>query len=244
MRAFCGERSRILDLSRGDPRACGVFDRSGPAAVFLLEHAACAHQGPEQRHVVGKIGPVSGELMGQRPVLPLHSHRDHIRGSADAAVTLLEYGDYQCTTCRAAHATVEAIRGHMGPHLGFAFRHLPLVHIHPRAQRAAEAAECASAQGRFWAMHDALFEHQGRVGDDDLLLYAVDVHIDVVRFARDLAARRYARRVQADCVSGMQGGVTATPTFFVNNVRLRGRFDVESLLAAIERASANYPLAR
>jgi protein-disulfide isomerase len=100
--------------------------------------------------------------MGQRLVLPLHSERDHMRGSADAAVTLLEYGDYQCTICRAAHATVEAIRGHMGP----------------------------------------------------------------------------------DCMSGVQSGVTVTPTFFVNNVRLRGRFDVESLLVAIERAAGSYPLAR
>ena len=182
--------------------------------------------------------------MGKRLVLPLHSERDHVRGSADAAVTLLEYGDYQSTICRAAHATVEAIRGLMGPHLRFAFRHLPLVHIHSRAHRAAEAAECAGAQGRFWAMHDALFEHHGWVGDDDLLLYAVDVHIDAVRFARDLATGRYARRVQEDCMSGVQSGVTVTPTFFVNNVRLRGRFDVESLLVAIERAAVGYPLAR
>ena len=100
------------------------------------------------------------------------------------------------------------------------------------------------AQGRFWAMHDALFEHQGWVGADDLLLYAVDVHIDAVRFARGLATGRYARRVQEDCISCVQSGVTVTPTFFVNNVRLCGRFDVESLLVAIERAARSYPLAR
>jgi protein-disulfide isomerase len=182
--------------------------------------------------------------MHQPRVLPVHSERDHVRGCTNAPVTLLEYGDYQCTTCRAAHQTVEAIRVRMGSQLRFAFRHLPIAHVHPRAHRAAEAAECAGAQGRFWAMHDVLFEHQQWVGDDDLLLYAVDLRIDPSRFARDLAGGRYARRVREDCMSGAQSRVTVTPTFFVNNVRLAGGLNVESLLVAVERACGTYPSAR
>jgi protein-disulfide isomerase len=171
----------------------------------------------------------------QRLVVPVMLGRDHIRGSRTAPVTLLEYGDYECPHCGAAHALVEAVRQRI-EELRFAFRHFPLTAIHPHAERAAEAAEAAGAQGQFWMMHDVLFENQRALDDDDLLVYAAEIGLDVGRFAHDLASARHAARVREDYLSGVAGGVTGTPTFFVNGVRHTGASDADSLTVAIERA--------
>jgi protein-disulfide isomerase len=171
----------------------------------------------------------------RRLVMPVRLGRDHIRGSLSAPVTLLEYGDYECPHCGAAHAFVEDVRHRLDNDLRFAFRHFPLLATHPHAKRAAEAAEAAGAQGKFWAMHDLLFENQHALEDDDLLIYASEIGLDVGRFARELASALYAARVRDDYRSGLDSGVTGTPTFLINNVRRVGAYDADSLIEATLR---------
>jgi len=168
-------------------------------------------------------------------VLPV-GVRDHIRGPVSAPVTLLEYGDYECPHCGAAHPIVEGIRRQMGDRLRFVYRHFPLANIHPHAEPAAESAEAAAAQGKFWAMHDRLFEHQDALDEPALAEHAALVGLDVARFVRELSAGTYAPRVREDFMSGVRSGVNGTPTFYVNGVRHNGGYDSVSLMAAIEEA--------
>lgn len=158
--------------------------------------------------------------------------RDHARGPATAPVTLVEYGDYECPHCGRAYPIVKAVQERMGPRLRFVFRNFPLREAHPNAQRAAEAAEAAGAQGKFWEMHDRLFERQFALDEDYLIEYAGDLGLDVERFRRELAARTYEPRVREDFRSGVLSGVNGTPTFFVNGVRHDGAWDVDALVAA------------
>jgi protein-disulfide isomerase len=125
----------------------------------------------------------------------------------------------------------------MGDELRFAYRHFPLTQIHPHAQQAAEAAEAAAVQGRFWELHDLLFTHQDRLTLQDLLGYAAALRLDVPRYALELENHVHAPRVREDFLSGVRSGVNGTPTFFVNGVRHNGGYDLESLLEAL-RASA------
>jgi protein-disulfide isomerase len=182
--------------------------------------------------------------MNPRLVLPVHEHRDHIRGPVGAPITVLEYGDYECPLCAAAHPIVGAIRLTLGRHVRFVFRHFPRPQDGRRAERAAQAAEAAAAQGEFWEMHDMLFENQDALEDDDLLLYAADIGIDAGRVAHELAAGVHSQRVREDVMTGMQSGVNATPAFFINGVRHAGAIDTESLLQGIERVALAYPSAR
>ena len=160
--------------------------------------------------------------------------RDHIRGAAGAPVILLEYGDFQCPHCRAGHPEVEAVRRRMGRRLAFVYRHFPLTLVHPRAQPAAEAAEAAAAQGRFWDMHDLLYDRQDALEDEDLLAYAEEIGLNLQRFAADLVNGSHAPKVREDFMSGVRSGVNGTPTFFINGFRYNGAADAGSLLAAIE----------
>jgi protein-disulfide isomerase len=162
--------------------------------------------------------------------------RDHIRGPLDAPTTLLEFGDYECPFCGAASAIVDEVRRRMGHRSRFAFRHFPLMNLHPHALRAAEAAEAAGAQRRFWLMHDRLYEHQEALEDRDLVAHAEAIGLDVARFARDLDAGVYLPRIQADMASGLHSGVQGTPTFFINGVKHEGAYDVDALIFAIESA--------
>jgi protein-disulfide isomerase len=168
-----------------------------------------------------------------RLVLPV-SKRDHIRGPVDAPLTLLEFGDFECPHCGAAHPIVEAVRRRMGRRLRFVFRHFPLANIHPHAEAAAEAAEAAGAQGKFWEMHDRLFEHQEALADEDLLAHAVALGLDLERFEAELADGTHAPRVRQDFITGVRSGVNGTPTFYINDVRHDGSYDAASLLAALE----------
>ncbi|SHN76451.1 Na+/H+ antiporter NhaA [Geodermatophilus obscurus] len=173
---------------------------------------------------------------GARPVLldpPVDVARDHVRGPADAPLTLVEYGDFECPFCGRATGTVEELRERFGDRLRYVFRHVPLVDVHPHARLAAEAAEAAAAQGRFWEMHDRLFAGQDRLMPADLLEHAAAAGLDVSRFARDLGSSRFARRVEEDVESAEVSGVTGTPTFFVNGRRHTGPFDTGSLAAAL-----------
>ena len=165
-------------------------------------------------------------------VMPVRLGRDHVRGSRSALVTLLEYGDYECPHCGLAHAFVEDVRRRLDDDLRFAFRHFPLRAIHPHAQRVAEAA---GAQGQFWAMHDLLFGNHHSLEDDDLLICASEIGLDVGRFARELASALYAARVREDYLSGLESGVTGTAALFINSVRHVGAYDADSLIEAIER---------
>jgi protein-disulfide isomerase len=173
--------------------------------------------------------------------VPVTENRDHIQGTADAAVTLVEYGDYECPYCGAAHGVVQGIQRRLGQDLAYVFRNFPLVSAHPHALIAAAAAEAAGAQGRFWPMHDRLFEHQHLLDERSLLLHALAVGVpDVERFAGDLKDHRYVPRIRDDLASGARSGVTGTPTFFVNGVRHDGGYDAASLMQAllVERVNA------
>jgi protein-disulfide isomerase len=174
-------------------------------------------------------------------LLELSEDRDHIRGSPNAAVTLLEYGDYQCPFCGQAHPIVREIQEAFGDDLRFAFRHFPLTQIHPYAERAAEAAEAAGAQGRFWEMHDTLYDNQDALDDESLLGYAQTLDLDLIAFTRDLASGTFAPRVREDFMSGVRAGVNGTPTFFINGQRHNGPWDVDSLAAAIEGELEHVP---
>jgi protein-disulfide isomerase len=171
-----------------------------------------------------------------RLVLPV-GERDHVRGPASAPVTVLEYGDYECPYCGSAHAVVEDLRGLLSTRIRFVYRHFPLTNVHPRAGRAAEAAEASGAQGRFWAMHDMLFAHQHGLEDEDLVRYAETIGLDVARFVHELAESTYRPRVREDFISGVRSGVNGTPTFYVNGVRHDGPPDLQSLLWSVQRAA-------
>ena len=153
----------------------------------------------------------------ERPTLSLPvSDRDHVIGPETARVTLLEYGDYECPYCGAAHPVVKDVVRAMGDDLRFAYRHFPLTQTHPHAYQAAEAAEAAGAQGRFWEMHDLLFENQDRLSLRDVMTLATALELDLERFVTDLRSHAYAGRLREDFLSGIRSGVNGTPTFFVN----------------------------
>jgi len=173
-----------------------------------------------------------------RLTVPFAEDRDHIRGAPDAAVTLLEYGDYECPYCGAAYPIVKQVQESMGDRLRFVFRNFPISTAHPHAELAAEAAEAAAAQGKFWPMHDLLYEHQQRLESDDLIAYADRLGLDVARFQRDLADHTYAPRVHDDFMSGVRSGVNGTPTFYIDGVRYEGSYDAEPLLDALQQAGS------
>src|SRR5580658_1322836 len=127
--------------------------------------------------------------------VPVSQQRDHILGALSAPAVLVEYGDYECPYCGRAQETIKYLRGHMADTLCIVFRHFPLTQIHPRAERAAEAAEAAAAQGRFWEMHTTLYDNQDALEDADLAKYAGKIGLDVKRFAADLTQGVYAPRV-------------------------------------------------
>ncbi len=161
---------------------------------------------------------------------------DHALGPEDAPVTLVEYGDYQCPYCADMHPMINSIAKAMGNQLRFVFRHMPLLEMHPYAQHAAEAAEAAGAQGKFWEMHDAIFQQQSELGADLLHQLADRIKLQIEQFSADLDARRYRPRVKRDFMSGMRSGVAGTPTFFINGKRYEGSLDPTALLSAIGRA--------
>jgi protein-disulfide isomerase len=163
--------------------------------------------------------------------------RDHAQGPADAAVTLVEYGDYECPYCGRAYPIVKQIQQQMGRRLRFIFRNFPLKEIHPHAEPAAEAAEAAGAQGKFWEMHDRLFERQFALEDSSLLEYAADLGLDVGQVAGELAQGTHGPRVREDFRSGVSSGVNGTPTFFINGARHDASYDAATLLAALEQAA-------
>jgi protein-disulfide isomerase len=164
--------------------------------------------------------------------------RDHISGSANGSIKLLEYGDYECPFCGDAQPIVKEIQRRLGDDLLFAFRHFPLSNIHPHAEHAAESAEGSGAQGNFWGMHDLLYENQGALEDENLVEYAAELGLDDTRLIREVTSEVYARRIREDFKNGVRGGVNGTPTFFINGERYDGEFSLKHLLNALTAQSA------
>jgi protein-disulfide isomerase len=167
-----------------------------------------------------------------KATLPI-AGRDHIQGPIDAPIVLLEYGDYQCPYCGEAYPIVKAIQERLGDRLCFAFRNFPLANMHPHAEHAAEAAEAAGAQGHFWEMHDALFENQNALEDDDLAEYAKALHLDAKRLMEEVAKGAHSARVREDFRGGVRNGVNGTPTFFINGERYDGSLEASALFSAL-----------
>ena len=145
--------------------------------------------------------------------------RDHAQGPPSAAVTLVEYGDYECPHCGAAYPVVKKLQKKLGNKLRFVFRNFPLSSMHPHAEHAAEAAEAAAAQNKFWEMHDWIFEHQDTIEDQDLLGAGNTVGLDGAQFLKDMQSQAFLPRVKEDFQSGVRSGVNGTPTFFINGIR-------------------------
>jgi protein-disulfide isomerase len=164
---------------------------------------------------------------------PVHEW-DHIRGPADAPFTLVEYGDYECPDCGRLFGVLQGLQQEFSTRLRLVYRHYPLSGIHKHAQMAAEAAEAAGAQGRFWEMHDLLFQNQNALDEKHLLHYAEQLGLDVDLFHRELKQGSYAERLRQDFIAGVQNGVNGTPGLFLNGVRQPGDFDEQALIALIK----------
>ncbi|HJQ50242.1 MAG TPA: Na+/H+ antiporter NhaA [Gaiellaceae bacterium] len=168
---------------------------------------------------------------------PVDPERDHVRGPADAPVTVLEYGDFECPYCGQAEPVLRELLRDFGD-VAYVWRHLPLNDVHPNAQRAAEAAEAAAEQGAFWEMHDLLLERQDALNFRDLVGYAEELGLDLERFGDDLRTRSGAGRIAQDVDSADLSGVSGTPTFFINELRHYGAYDIVTLSAAVKAARA------
>ena len=175
---------------------------------------------------------------------PAVSDSDHRGGPDDAPVTLVEYGDYECPHCGRAHPIVQEVRRRMGVRLRFVFRNFPLAEAHPHAVHAAEVAEAAAVQGKFWEMHDLLYERQDALEDQDLVGYARDLGLDAGQVKQELASGAHESRVRQDFRSGVRSGVNGTPTFFINGARHDGSWDLDSLLEVLERAAGGGPASK
>ena len=162
--------------------------------------------------------------------------RDHVRGAESAAVTLVEYGDFECPQCGAARPIVARVVDTFGDRLRFVFRHFPLTSSHPSAQHAAEEAEWASAQGAFWPMYEALYDAQKNLSDARMLNVAEGLGLARAELQQAWTAHTFIARVKEDFASGIASGVTGTPAFFINGVRHEGGWDELALSHAIEQA--------
>jgi len=161
---------------------------------------------------------------------------DHIQGEETAPVTLVEYGDYECPHCGRAYSIVKRVQKHFGKQLRFVFRNFPLSEMHPNAEFAAELSEFAAAHGKFWEMHDLLFENQNRLGGELFAELAKKLQLPSADLVGALQKHEYAAKVKADFSGGVRSGVNGTPTFFINGQRHDAPFDYEDLVAAIEAA--------
>ena len=168
---------------------------------------------------------------------PPLSERDHTVGPADARVTLVEYGDFECPFCGALHPIVQAARRAFGGNLRFGFRHFPLRSSHPHALSAAKAVEAAGEQGKFWEMFDRLYRRQTELGDDDLERHAREIGLDLERFRRSRGEREHEVRIREDMAGASRSGVRGTPSLFINGEPYRGPLEREEIFAALARAA-------
>jgi len=167
-------------------------------------------------------------------LIALTIERDHIKGPYNAPLTLVEYGDYQCPYCGAAYPEVKKVQKKLGSKLRFVFRNFPITSAHEFAEHAAEIAEAAGAQGKFWEMHDFLFEHQNLLGDDSsIFAYGKELGLDVERLAEEVMNNTYSNRIKEDFNGGIRSGVNGTPTFYINGTRYNGSPTAEALLETL-----------
>ena len=172
-----------------------------------------------------------------RLTIPVSATRDHLKGPESAKVTLVEYGDYQCPFCGEAYPILERVLKKYGQRLRFVFRNFPLTEMHPRAEFGAEMAEAAGAQGKFWEMHDFLYENQGALGSEDFFLeFGGRLGLDLKRIRQELMAHVHLSRIHEDFMSGIRSGVNGTPTFYINERRHDGDYQFETLVDAIDAA--------
>jgi protein-disulfide isomerase len=167
---------------------------------------------------------------------PVITPQDHVLGPADAPVTVLEYGDYECPYCRGAHRDVHLLLAEYPDQVRFVFRNFPIAQVHPHAEQAAEAAEAAGAQGKFWAMYELLLRTSARLDLDALIGYADRLGLDTGRFENEVRGNVYAARIENDVSEGVRNGVNQTPKFYVDGVRIDGKVPLEGLADAV-RAS-------
>lgn len=165
--------------------------------------------------------------------VPVTQH-DHTKGPANAPVTLVEYGDYECPHCGAAHPIVNSVLEYFGPRLQFAFRHFPLTQVHPNAEAAAESAEFAGAHELFWEMHDGIYENQDRLSPALLFALAKALGLSELELRNALAEETFAPKVKRDFLSGVRSGVNGTPSFFINGHKHDGSYAFNDLVLAIE----------
>jgi protein-disulfide isomerase len=203
--------------------------------LFRMSPEVCA---PNQSAGESAVQPVLGghgsEKQDTRLLLPVQPS-DHMLGTDSAPITLMEYGDYQCPQCGVVYFEIKDLLTILGDRVRFVFRQYPYAKLHPQAELAAEAAEAAGAQGRFWEMHDLLFQHQNALREKHLLGYATLLGLDMERFRCDLKTGVYRERVRRDFQSGVRNGVYATPCIFINGVRHNGAFDLNELLEVVSR---------
>lgn len=179
--------------------------------------------------------PTPTELEFSRLLLPIQPD-DHVQGPPESLYTLVEYGDYECPACGQLFTTLCALRAELGNDLRLAFRHYPRSGIHPHAEQAAEAAEAAGAQGKFWEMHDLLFQHQTALATKNLKAYARELALDPDRFSHDLKNRVFEERVREDFRRGVSNGVYGTPGLFINGVRYDGPLDRDNLTGQLKQS--------
>jgi protein-disulfide isomerase len=181
---------------------------------------------------------MSSEEDTPKLTLPVNQTRDHIQGSSTTKVTLVEYGDYQCPYCGEAYSIIKKIQQRFGTDLRFVFRNFPITEAHPFAETGAEIAEAAAALGKFWEMHDYLYENQQSLSNVDFFArYASEkLGLDGKKLKEQVANRSYTTRIKEDFMSGIRSGVNGTPTFFINDYRHNGSYDYDVLEEAIEFA--------
>lgn len=141
---------------------------------------------------------------------------DHIQGDKNAPIELVEYGDYQCPYCGEAYSEIKALQQRMGKDMKFIFRNFPLTEMHQNAKNAAIAAEAASVQGKFWEMHDILFENQQHLTESDIMKYAEEIGLDIEKFKKDFKDEKFSKKVEQDFEGGIRSGVNTTPSFYIN----------------------------
>jgi protein-disulfide isomerase len=173
-------------------------------------------------------------------LLPIRDN-DHVKGPADTPVTLVEFGDYECPGCAEAYGTIQRIHEELQDRLRFVFRHYAYARLHPHAELAAQAAEAAGVQGKFWEMHDLLFRDQEHLELRDLVSRAKRLDLDLETFTEDLKSERYLDRVRDDFKTGVQNGVFGTPALFINGIRHNAAPDYETLMQALEQPLVESP---
>jgi protein-disulfide isomerase len=178
------------------------------------------------------MSPTSHPISLAVPVEPT----DHMQGSEHARVTVVEYGDFECPSCKVAATTPTLLLERFPSRIRFVFRHFPLQEAHPHALMAAEVSEAAAAQGKFWPMYDVLFRNQAHLKDKDLYRFASDLGLDMARYTAEMDDHIYLQKVREHIEGGRRSHIRATPTFFVDGIVQDISFGMKALHDAVASA--------